>query len=70
MIDCLFKGPKCLITKFTTVMSTVSSDDFGSLIAFVFVLHDNLIPSHDCLNPLRINWSCAKKTKAGNCLRP
>ena len=37
-------------------MLTVNSDDFGSLIAFasqlIFVLHDNLIPSHDCLNPI------------------
>ena len=45
-------------------MSAVSSDDFGSLIAFasllIFVLH-NLIPSHDCLNPIWINRRCAKK---------
>ena len=56
------------------VMSAVNSDDFGSLIAFtsqlIFVLHDNLIPSHDCLNPIGINRRCAKKSKAGNCLRP
>ena len=36
--------------------ATISSGDFGSLIAFasqlIFVLHDNLIPSHDCLNPI------------------
>ena len=40
---------------------------FGSLIAFasqlIFVLHDNLIPSHDCLNPTRINRKCAKRQR-------
>ena len=45
-------------------------DDFGSLIAFasqlIFVLHDNLTPSHDCLNSIGINRMCAKKSKAGN----
>ena len=57
-----------------TLMSTVSLDDFGSLVAFasqlIFVLHDNLIPSHDCLKPIWINKRCAKKLKASNCLRP
>ena len=36
----------------------------------IFVLHDNLIPSHDCLNPIGINRRCAKKWKTGNCLCP
>ena len=35
-----------------------------------FVLHDYLIPSHDCLNPVGINRRCTKKSKAGNYLRP
>ena len=56
------------------VMSTHNSDDFCSLIAFasqlIFVLHDNLIPSIDCLNPTGINRRYAKKSKAGNCLHP
>ena len=56
------------------VMSTVNSDDFGSLIAFasqiIFVLHDNLIPLHNCLIPIGIIRRCAKKSKARNCLHP
>ena len=54
-----FYYANCLVTKCTIVMSTVNSDDFDSLIAFasqqICVLHDNLIPSHDCLNPIWIN---------------
>ena len=60
----------------TIAMSAVNSDGFGSLIAFVFasqlfffVLHDNLISSHDCLNPIGINRRCGKKSKEGKCLR-
>ena len=34
------------------------------------MLHDNLIPSHDFLKPIGINGRYAKKSKAGNCLRP
>ena len=55
-------------------MSIVNSDDFGSLIAFasqlIFMIHDNLFPSHDFLNSIGINKRCVKKSKAGNCLRP
>ena len=72
----VFNSGKLLffVTKCKIVMSKVNSDDIGSLIAFgsqlIFVLHDNLIPSPDCLNPVGINRRCTKNAKAGNCLSP
>ena len=61
LLTCLWrrngKGGKCPVTKCTTVMSTVNSDDFGSSVAFasqlVFVLHD-------CLNPIGGALKCQR----------